>query len=351
MEAFVLFGKNRRSTCVYFGEALRVMSGQDTSTEVVNDSGVPAKPEGFVAGIDPVMQSLERVAYDIASTNIPILLTGESGVGKEAHARHIHRLSGRPTESFHKVHCAAMNEVRFAEVLAEAGEGAVATDTGSLTLFFDEVSELDPLCQKMLLSSLPDDESTPGPGTISARLISATVVNLEAEVQEGRFRKELYYRLNAVCLRLPPLRERKMDISRLVPYFLSKQSSLLQRTRPSLSARTMKRLADHAWPGNLRELENMVKRIVILGDEEFALAELAHAGILQVSAARVTDGEGTSLKVAARAASREAERNLILKTLEHTRWNRKVAAQQLHISYKSLLCKIKQFEELGKTTD
>ncbi|MGB6546205.1 MAG: sigma 54-interacting transcriptional regulator [Candidatus Acidiferrales bacterium] len=295
-----------------------------------------------------MMQSLERVEADIAGTNIPILLTGESGVGKEAHARHIHRLSGRPVENFHKVHCAAMNEMRFAEVLAEASERAESARGSSLTLFFDEVSELDSQCQKMLLASLPDDESSPGSGTTSARLISATVMNLESEVQEGRFRKELYYRLNAVCLRLPPLRERKMDIARLVPHFLDKQSSLLQRPRPAPSVRTMKRLADHAWPGNLRELENMVKRIVILGDEDFALAELAHAGVLSASSVRVPDAEGTSLKVASRAASREAERSLILKTLEHTRWNRKLAAQQLHISYKSLLCKIKQFEELGK---
>jgi len=327
------------------------MTGHDESTQVLNEPAPATKPEGFVAGVDAVMQSLERVGADIAATAIPILLTGESGVGKEAHARHIHRLSGRPAENFHKVNCTALNEARFAEVLAEAGEGAEAARGGTSTLFFDEVSELDPLCQKMLLSALPDDEGMPGPGTISARLISATVVNLESEVQEGRFRKELYYRLNAVCLRLPPLRERKMDIPLLVSYFLDKQSSLLRRPRPSLSARTMKRLADHAWPGNLRELENMVKRIVILGDEEFALAELSHAGVLQISAARTQGAEGTSLKVASRAASREAERSMILKTLEHTRWNRKLAAQQLHISYKSLLCKIKQFEEAGKTSD
>jgi two-component system, NtrC family, response regulator AtoC len=327
------------------------MSGNERSTEVLNEAAGGSRLERFVTGTDPVMQSLEQVIVDVSGTDIPILLTGESGVGKEAHARHIHKLSGRTAESFYKVHCAAMNGTRFAEVLAEAGEGAELARGGTLTLFFDEVSELDLLCQRMLLAALPDDESTPGPETISARLISATVMNLETEVHEGRFRKELYYRLNAVCLRLPPLRERKMDIPRLVPHFLEKQSSLLQRTRPTLSVRAMKRLADHTWPGNLRELENIVKRIVILGDEEFALAELAHAGVLQVSAARVPDAQGTSLKVAARAASREAERNLILKTLEHTRWNRKLAAQQLHVSYKSLLCKIKQFEELGKGVD
>ena len=324
------------------------MSVHDQTVGVLNEAAPSLKPEGFIAGVDPVMQSLEHIASDIAGTNIPILLTGESGVGKEAHARHIHRLSGRPAANFHKIQCASLNDARFAEVLAEAGAGAEAAHGGTLTLFFDEISELDPVCQKMLLSALPDDEWTPGPGLISARLISATVMNLEVEAREGRFRKELYYRLNAVSLRLPPLRERKMDIPKLVSHFLDKQSSLLQRPRPAISVRTTKRLADHAWPGNLRELENMVKRIVVLGDEEFALADLAHAGSAQASAARAPEPEGTSLKVAARAASREAERTLILKTLEHTRWNRKLAAQQLHISYKSLLCKIKQFEELGK---
>jgi two-component system, NtrC family, response regulator AtoC len=327
------------------------MSDHDGIMQVLSEPAPAAKPEGFVPGVDPVMQSMERVATDIAATGIPILLTGESGVGKEAHARHIHRLSGRPLENFRKVNCAAMNDARFEEVLAESGQSAEALHGGMLTLFFDEVSELDPQCQKMLQSSLPDDEGTPVSGAITARLISATVANLESDVQDGRFRKELYYRLNGVCLRLPPLRERKADIPRLVSHFLDKQSNLLQRPRPSLSARTIRRLAEYGWPGNLRELENVVKRIVVLGDEEFALADLAHAGVLQVATSRTAEPDGTSLKDASRAASREAERSLILKTLEHTRWNRKLAAQQLHISYKSLLCKIKQFEELAKAVE
>ncbi|MGD0840252.1 MAG: sigma 54-interacting transcriptional regulator [Candidatus Acidiferrales bacterium] len=327
------------------------MSVHDPTADVLSEPAPAIKPDGFVASVDPVMQSLERVASDIAATNISVLLIGESGVGKEAHARHVHRLSGYPAENFQKIQCASLNEARFADVLAEAVDDTEISPAGSRTLFFDEVSELDPPCQKMLLSSLPDDEETPGPGVLSARLISATAVDLEAEVQEGRFRKELFYRLNAVCLRLPPLRERKLDIPGLVNHFLDKQSSLLHRPRPSLSARTMKRLADHAWPGNVRELENMVKRMVVLGDDEFALADLAHAGVLQVSAARALELDGTSLKAASRAASREAERTLILKTLERTRWNRKLAAQHLHISYKSLLCKIKLFEELGKVAD
>src|ERR1700691_6236090 len=115
------------------------MSGHERSTEVLNEAVAGLRPEGFVTGVDPAMQSLEHVTVDVAGTNIPILLTGESGVGKEAHARHIHRLSGRPAESFYKVHCAAMNGTRFAEVLAEAGEAAEAAHAGTLTLFFDEV--------------------------------------------------------------------------------------------------------------------------------------------------------------------------------------------------------------------
>lgn len=327
------------------------MTVHDQFAGVLNELPQAAKPEGFVLSADPVVQSLERVASDVAATDMPILLTGESGVGKEAYARHIHKLSGRAPHDFHKVHCAKIDEARFVELLAESGVGVESGTGNRLTLFFDEVSELDSLCQKMLVTSLPDDEFPPEPGLISARLISATTSNLETEVQEGRFRKELFYRLNAVCLRLPPLRERKTDLSALIHFFLDKQSNLLQRPRPALSVSTMKRLADHAWPGNLRELENLVKRIVVLGDEEFALADLAHAGLFQAPSARAADQPSTSLKVAARAASREAERNLILKTLEHTRWNRKLAAQQLHISYKSLLCKIKQFEELGKIAD
>jgi len=327
------------------------MAVQDQTAGVLSEIATAPKPESFVASVDPVMQSFERVASDVAGTNIAILLTGESGVGKEAYARHIHRLSGYPAENFRKIQCATLNEARFADVLAEAAADSDALPAGSQTMFFDEVSELDPPCQKVLLSSLPDDDETPGRGFLSARLISATAVNLEGEVQKGRFRKELYYRLNAVCLHVQPLRERRLDIPGLVNHFLDKQSSLLHRPRPNVSARTLKRLGDHVWPGNVRELENMVKRIVVLGDDEFALADLAPAAALQVSSGHALDLDGTSLKAASRAASREAERALILKTLERTHWNRKLAAQQLHISYKSLLCKIKLFEELGKVAD
>jgi two-component system, NtrC family, response regulator AtoC len=166
----------------------------------------------------------------------------------------------------------------------------------------------------------------------------------------GRFRSELYYRINGVCLRLPPLRDRREDIPLLVEFFLTKYAAQLGRPRPCLSPRTLQILGEHSWPGNIRELENVVKKIVALGDEQLATAELgAAAGETRKTDAAVRHNH--SLKAAARAASREAERELIMKALARTRWNRKRAAQELQISYKSLLYKLKQigFEDSEAT--
>jgi two-component system, NtrC family, response regulator AtoC len=160
-------------------------------------------------------------------------------------------------------------------------------------------------------------------------------------MRAGRFRSELYYRINGVCLRLPPLRERKEDIPLLADFFLSKHAARLGRTRPAVSARTVEVFLNHSWPGNIRELENVVKKIVALGDEHLAVAELT-AGTSGARKPEAVAVRSHSLKVAARAASREAERELILEALTRTRWNRKRAAQELQISYKSLLCKLKQ---------
>jgi two-component system response regulator AtoC len=152
---------------------------------------------------------------------------------------------------------------------------------------------------------------------------------------------ELYYRINGVCLRLPPLRERKEDIPLLTEYFLTKQAGRLGRQRPTISGRTLDRFTEYSWPGNVRELENAVMKLVALGDENRVVAELAW----EIPAARAPESAGNhshSLKAAARAASRGAERELILEALTRTRWNRKRAAQDLQISYKSLLYKLKQ---------
>lgn len=279
------------------------------------------------------MVTLEGVIAEIAATNIPILLAGEIGTGKETFARRIHELSIRRDGPLARVACASMSASQF---LSEAETEGDAVGT----IFFDEISELDAACQRKLLYALPDGDAVLRTRCLSARVISTTSRNLEDEVRAGRFRTELFYRINGVCLRLPPLRERKEDIHSLAECFLTKHASRLGRPRPVLSARTRDVLLNYSWPGNIRELDNVVKKIVALNDESLAIADLTPTRSNGRPTAAPTPSY--SLKAAARAASREAERELILKALARTRWNRKRAAQELQISYKSLLYKLKQ---------
>lgn len=285
------------------------------------------------------MQTLESVIAEIAPTNIPVLLVGESGTGKQMFADRIHLLSPRRDEALVKITCASMMPDEFSTELGHRGNGNAVKSTPG-TMIFDEIGELDAACQRSLLHALPDGETGTHPGVLTARVISTTSRNLDEEMRAGRFRSELFYRLNGVCLRLPPLRERKADIPLLAEAFLTKHAAELGRARPSLSPRTLAILLDHTWPGNVRELENVVKSMVALGDEELAVSQLA--SMRSETRPVTTNGRSDSLKVAARAASREAERELILKALGRTRWNRKRAAQELQISYKSLLYKLKQ---------
>jgi len=297
---------------------------------------------GFVSGMSRAMQMLENVISEIAPTNIPVLLVGESGTGKELFANRLHRLSANGGRPLTRIPCAAMNSGNFLAEIGlheRGGTDGSANDFG--TVFFDEISELDSLCQRSLLCALPDDESDGRNALLRARVVSTTSRNLDDEMRAGRFRSELYYRINGVCLRLPPLRERKDDIRPLVDFFLTKHAAKFGRARPSISSETFDAFMDHSWPGNIRELENVVKEIVALGDERLAVAELKS----KASAEPKLEAAGArahSLKAAARAASREAERELILEALTRTRWNRKRAAQDLQISYKSLLYKLKQ---------
>ncbi len=287
------------------------------------------------------MQALKRIIADVAPTDIPVLLVGESGTGKEVMALEIHRLSRRQNETFTKLSCGVLNLSSLNEWLEGSENDDDANCPSSLgTVFLDEISELDLACQSKLLHALPDGDALPQAGRLGVRVISATSRNLEAEMRASRFRQELYYRIDGVCLRLPPLRQRKEDVPGLVAYFLTKYAALFGRPQPSLSSQSLQILLDHSWPGNIRELENVVKKIVVVGDERIAVEDLGPARAGSPSTTGVA--EGVSLKQAARKASREAERELILKTLARTRWNRKRAAQELQISYKALLYKLKQ---------
>lgn len=310
------------------------LSGQEASVVV-------ATPlhgnHAYVPALSPAMRAVERVVTDIAPTDIPVLLEGESGTGKEVVAAQIHRLSLRRREQFTKLSCAALTPEFFSD---RARHGANGAEVNGIYLL-DEISELDPGCQPKLLHVLPDSDALPLEGAmvaLGARVICTTSRNLEEEMRAGRFREELYYRINGVCLRLPPLRHRREDVPVLVSYFLSKYAAQFGRPQPKLSGYVMAQFSEYDWPGNIRELENSVKKIVALGDERAAVADL------RARAAQGSNGGGEllSLKEAARAASRQAERELILKVLGRTRWNRKRAAQELQISYKALLYKLKQ---------
>jgi len=296
----------------------------------------------FVESTNKTMHAVERVIAEIACTDIPVLLIGESGTGKEEVAVRIHRLSRRQAEPFVKMICAALTPDFFEGIAARGlngGDGAVGSDWSG-TAFLDEIEELDSGCQSKVLHLLPEGDAIPPIHSLGARIISSTGKDIEDEVQRGHFRKELYYRLKGVCLRLPPLRERREDIPALFEYLLGKHSMLLGRPRPTVNSQALRALQEYNWPGNIRELENVAKKMVALGDAEEAVADLGwnlgdghHRGIAH---------ETISLKEAARAASRQAERELILQVLTRVRWNRKRAARDLQISYKALLYKLKQ---------
>lgn len=299
----------------------------------------------WISGVSPAMQMLENIVGELASTDIPVLLVGESGTGKEMLATRVHQLSTHAQEPLRRIPCASVTPVMLSAELGLNSNGT-ANPNVSGTVFFDEISELDAACQRYLLGVLPDGDGCARRGMAKARVVSTTNKNLHEEMRAGRFRSELYYRINGVCLRVPALRDRKEDIPSLVESFVRKHASQLARPRPNVSPRTLEIFQDHSWPGNIRELENMVKKIVVLGDENLAAMELVTPGA-EPRQDRAAEARSYSLKAAARAASREAERELIMKALARTRWNRKRAAQELQISYKSLLYKLKQigFEE------
>jgi len=288
----------------------------------------------------PEVRALNTMASEMARTEIPVLIVGESGTGKEVYARLVHRLSRYAGSPLRKIRCGSMETGKFGAGLAEAlGKGE-----GGSCVFLDGIEELDLGAQRALLSLLPDGEWSEGDGQ-RVRVIASTSRNLEKEVEAGRFRRELYFRLSGACLRLPALRERKEDIPALTEYFLKKHAAEMKKSAPQISAESLELLQAHHWPGNIRELENLTRKMVALGETRGAMGDLqnSHLGPAQGGSKMAS----SSLKIAARAASRNRERELILEALQRTKWNRKRAAKELQISYKSLLYKIKQIEMPG----
>jgi len=294
---------------------------------------------GFIAGQQTSVLALNSMVVELARTDIPVLILGESGTGKDVYARLIHYLSPQRNVHLQKMNCAVTNSSEL--TWRPLGTLPAVPNPDQIPgIYIDNIQELDSTGQRALLSQLSDTGSMGSRHVSGARLISSTTRNLEPDVASGNFRHELYFRLNGACLRLPPLRERAEDIPELVEYFLAKYSEIVNRVPPSLNNKTLQILTEYPWPGNIRELETFIRKILVFGDVQAELDELK--SFRPSSTPPVHSLKDSSLKVAARAASKEAERELILRALERTHWNRKRAAYDLKISYKALLYKIKQ---------
>jgi two-component system response regulator AtoC len=329
---------------------------------------------------------------------VSVLISGESGVGKEVIARELHRRSSRRSKNFVKVNCAALPaDLLESELFGHergAFTGAQTSRIGKFeyanegTILLDEIGEMPASLQAKLLHVLQDREFTKlgsnRPVSVDVRIIAATNRELEAMIRAGHFREDLYYRLQVIEIRVPPLRERKSEILPLVEFFLIKYSARYGRPVARPSQRLRDALLNYSWPGNVRELENVLKRHVILQDDGLVLAELERQNPLepvtapltatapplappaplpasQPSTSSVSNGgtagdegvpsftpiqiqidEGTKLPALARQAALSAEREAIAQALDKFRWNRRKAAKLLGVSYKTLLNKMKE---------
>ena len=311
----------------------------------------------------PKMLEARQIIRETARVDVTVLVTGETGSGKELVARAIHNCSDRQAWPFVKVNCAAMpRELLESELFGyERGAftGAHKLKIGKFeaahrgTIFLDEIGDLHPALQAKLLHVLQDGEfsriGAKSTLSVDVRILAATNQDLERAVAEGRFREDLYYRLNVVHVLVPPLRERTTEIPLLANYFVERYAKLYRRDGFAIPASVMERLMRHRYPGNVRELENLIKRMIVLDDPFMTRIPLPETGRIvraQASSAVAPDPAATnqelSLKEIGRRASQAAEREAIGKTLEQTGWNRVRAARALRISYRALLYKIKQ---------
>lgn len=321
----------------------------------LSTDGGPFPPHEVVFGRSPGMASLSKTISKVAQTGVPVLITGETGTGKELIARLLHRDSLVCSGPFIHVNCAAIPATLLESELfgfeKGAFTGAVEARPGRVelasfgTLFLDEIGELDTASQAKLLQVLQDARFSRIGGqedkSVNVRFVFATNLDLTEEMALGSFREDLFYRINVVNLHLPPLRERIEDIPALCEYFISRHNEKFGVCAGSLSDDCIRRLQEYHWPGNIRQLENLTKRYVILGSEEAILSELRDRETDIFDFIIPPQGE-VSLKQITSRAVRQVERKVILKMVEASNWNRKRAAKRLNISYRALLYKLKE---------
>ncbi len=313
--------------------------------------------------LDQLRPEMERIAV----TEVPVLVQGETGVGKEVVARQIHATSRRAKRPFVKVHCAALPHSLLESELFGYEKGAFTGANESKpgrfemahrgTIFLDEIGEMTPDLQAKLLQVLQDGTfsrlGSYEDRKVDVRVVCATHRDLEAMIEDGTFRADLYYRINVVTFAVPPLRARRDEVRPLLDAFLHRYASLYAKPVPSLDAQLLSVLEHYSFPGNVRELENMAKRLVAFQDSRHLLRELrepaSSAREAQETLERIVQeleesaGHVPLLEVGRRAAS-EAERYAVRRGLDQTGWNRRRTARLLHVSYSTLLQKIRDLE-------
>jgi DNA-binding NtrC family response regulator len=310
------------------------------------------------------MRQVRALLEQVSDTDVTVLIQGESGTGKEIVARTAHDLSPRARHPFVKVNCAALPEELLESELfgyeKGAFTGANSRKQGKFehahkgTMFLDEIGEMSPGLQAKLLQVLQDSEFTRLGGNrevkVDVRVLCATNRKLDAMVKEGTFREDLFFRLNVVNVSLPPLRERREEIPALVDTFLRRFSARYRKPLQRLGPRLTSAFETYAFPGNVRELENMIKRVVVLESEASILGEIERSehqsgrgvsSLLQLIDEIERTAGDVPLREVGRRAAQEAEREAIERVLHHTQWNRKQAARLLGVSYKTLLQKIR----------
>jgi len=312
-------------------------------------------PDAVIFGKSEAMQTLRSRLQKVASANVPILIEGESGTGKDIVARMIHTGSPWRTGPYVKVNCPAIPGTLLESELFGYEKGAFTGAYGAKpgrvemahrgTLFLDEISELDLSLQSKLLQLLQDGHfcriGAQEDKKVEVRVVCATNRKLETEIENGTFRQDLFYRINVVNLHMPPLRERRADIEDLSAYFLDHYNRKYNCRAKVLSSDLIGVLQKYHWPGNIRELENLIKRYVILGSEDVITSDLLEQKPQYVVPDINLDGP-ISLKKITRQATRELEGKIILKVLQNHHWNRKRSAKALNISYRALLYKIRE---------
>ncbi len=315
-------------------------------------------PDGVVFGRTTNMLAVQQRLEKVAAANVPILIQGESGTGKEIIAKLIHQLSPWGDGPFVKVNCPAIPGTLIESELFGYERGAFTGAYGAKpgrvemasrgTLFLDEIGEMDMDLQAKLLQVLQDGQfcriGSQEDKRLEARVVCATNRALEQEIANGSFRQDLFYRINVVNITVPPLRERISDVPDLVHYFLRVYNTQFNRMVAPVPLPVLKMMQAYHWPGNIRELENLMKRYVILGSPDVITSELQHS--------EQPDSDDLDLEIPAngiihlkdvtRQAVRKIERTIILKVLQAHQWNRKKAARALNISYRALLYKLKE---------